>query len=390
MICLRYFMEWKFALYWPVMKPLIRAFGAVAGLIHAEYRQIKNRYFGKIERFPGNAKEICQQIVDRLWYGDFYRTSLGHYNFFWMRDFGTVAQSLVNLNQTTHVHHTLRWALRHYQRADTVKLCIDKAGNVFNAPGRASIDGLAWLLHSLVVSNYELNDDEKKFLNKELRKYSSMFLDESGDILPDIMFAEMRDAVYYDRSAYAIALVGRLAQCAEKLNLVDFHFAPERYRDILIHDYWTGDYFRADRSTQTFSSDSALIPLFLGIVDDEEMVNKTMDYINLKKLNEPYPLHYGEVPEKPLRYRFGMGPFAMPNYTETSIWTWHATYYLHLLHRYHRPEYEAQYKKFSELIERHGSYPELTQPDGSWYYAPFYRADPGMVWAALFLELPEK
>lgn len=372
------------------MKPIIRAIGAVGGLIHAEYRELYNRYLGKIERFPGNAREISEQIVDRLWYGDFYRTSLGHYNFFWMRDFGTVAQSLVNLNRATHVHHTLRWALRHYMRAGAVKLCIDKPGNVFNAPGRPSIDALAWLLHSLVVSGYSLNEQEKVFLNKELRKYSSMFLDESGDILPNIVFAEMRDAVYYDRSAYAISLVGRLAQCIEPLGLVDFHFSPERYRDILIHDYWTGDYFRADRSSQTFSSDSALMPFFLGIVDNKAMVDKTLDYINAKELNKPYPLRYGEVPKKRLRYRFGMGPISMPNYTETSLWTWHATYYLHLLKRYNRAEYKAQYDRFSELIERHGTYPELLTPDGDWYYAPFYRGDPGMVWAAIYLELPQE
>jgi hypothetical protein len=372
------------------MKPIIRAIGAVAGLIHAEYRQLYNRYFGKIERFSGNAREICQQIVDRLWYGDFYRTSLGHYNFFWMRDFGTVAESLVNLNQTTHVHHTLRWALRHYMRAGAVKLCIDKAGNVFNAPGLPSIDALPWLLHSLTVSGYQLNDEERAFLNRQLRAYVTSFLDETGDILPDVKFAEMRDAVYYDRSAYAIALVGRLAWCVEKLNLTDFHFALERYTNILIDTYWTGNYFRADRQSQTFSSDSALIPFFLGIVEDKQMADKTFDYIDAKELNKPYPLHYGEVPEKPLKYRFGMGPVSMPNYTETSIWTWHATYYLHLLKRYDRSEYVAQYNRFSELIERHGSYPELLAPDGSWYYAPFYRSDPGMVWAALFLELPEK
>jgi len=372
------------------MKPIIRAIGAIAGLIHAEYRQLYNRYLGKIERFPGDAREICQQIIDRLWYGDFYRTSLGHYNFFWMRDFGTVAESLVNLNNTTHVHHTLRWALRHYMRSGAVKLCIDKAGNVFNAPGRASIDALPWLLHSLVVSGYRLNDKETGFLNSELRKYASLFLDETGDILPDIIFAEMRDAVYYDRSAYAISLVGRLAQCIEPLKLVDFHFISDRYADILIQNYWTGNYFRADRSSQTFSSDSALMPFFLGIVNDKHMVNQTFDYINAKELNKPYPLKYGEVPDKPLRYRFGMGPVSMPNYTETSIWTWHATYYLHLLKRYNRSEYKEQYDRFSQLIERHGSYPELLAPDGSWYYAPFYRADPGMIWAALFLELPKE
>lgn len=372
------------------MKPFIRFVGTIAGLLHAEYRQIHNRYFGTIERFSGDAREICQQIVDRLWYGDFYRTSLGHYNFFWMRDFGTVAESLVNLNQTTHVHHTLRWALRHYMRAGAIKLCIDKAGNVFNAPGQESIDAIPWLLHSLVVSSYTLNAAEIDFLNTQLRKYTAKFLDETGDILPNIIFAEMRDAVHYHRSAYAIALVGRLAQCVETLMLVDFQFSPDRYSEILIENYWTGTYFRADRVSQTFSSDSALMPFFLGIVTDKGMADKTLDYINDKELNVPYPLHYGEVPEKPLRYRFGMGKFAMPNYTETSIWTWHATYYLHLLKRYNRSEYAAQYKSFSNLIERHGSYPELVQPDGSWYYAPFYRADPGMVWAALFLELPQE
>ncbi len=371
------------------MKPLIRAFGATFGILRAEYRQIANRYFTDIERFPGNAREISQQILDRLWYGDFYRTSLGHYNFFWMRDFGTVAESLVHLNETTHVHHTLRWAMRHYRRSGRVKLCIDKSGNVFNAPGLPSIDALAWLLHSLVVSHYYLNADEKEFLNAELARFVDRFLTEEGDIKQRVRYAEMRDAVYYDRSAYAVALIGRMAQCTDILRL-DFPFAPSIYSALLIKHYWTGHFFKADRTSTNFSSDSSLIPFFLRVVDDEEMVNKTLDYINEKELNLPYPMKYGEKPSKKLRYRFGMGPISMPNYTETSLWTWHATYYLHLLHRYGRDEYKAQYAKFSELIERHGTYPELTKPDGSWYYAPFYRADPGMVWAALFLELPQE
>lgn len=372
------------------MKPLIRAFGATFGIIRAEYRQIVNRYFTPIERFSGNAREICEQVLERLWFGDFYRTSLGHFNFFWMRDFGTVAESLVHLNQTTRVHHTLRWALRHYRRAGRVKLCIDKSGNVFNAPGKPSIDALPWLLHSLLVSHYTLNTEERAFLNAEIEHYVKKFLTETGDIRPDARYAEMRDAVYYDRSAYAVSLVGRMAQCVQLLELKYFPFAPAVYTTILKQDYWTGDFFKADRRSTNFSSDSALMPFFLRVVEDEMLINKTLDYIDHKELNLPYPMHYGEKPSRKLRYRFGMGPVSMPNYTETSLWTWHATFYLHILHRHGRKEYTKQYTKFSELIERHGTYPELTNPDGSWYYAPFYRADPGMVWAALFLELPEK
>ena len=372
------------------MKPLIRAIGATFGILRAEYRQIANRYFTPLERFEGDARQVSRQVLDRLWYGDFYRTSLGHYNFFWMRDFGTVAESLVHLNETTHVHHTLRWALRHYRRGGRVKLCIDKNGNVFNAPGLPSIDALPWLLHSLVVSHYALNSEENEFLNGEITRYVDNFLTETGDIKKGVKYAEMRDAVYYDRSAYAISLVGRMAQCADVLRLNSFPFAPAVYQDLLINEYWNGQFFRADRTSTNFSSDSALMPFFLRVVEDTNMVNKTLDYIDIKELNRPYPMKYGEKPSKKLRYRFGMGPVSMPNYTETSLWTWHATYYLHLLHRYSRNEYKKQYDRFCELIERHGTYPELTNPDGSWYYAPFYRADPGMVWAALFLELPEK
>ena len=372
------------------MKPLFRAFGAIFGTLRAEYRELYNRYFGTIEHFPGDAREISQQVLNRLWVGDFYRTSLGHFNFFWMRDFGTVAESLVHLNQTTHVHHTLRWALRHYRRVGRVKLCIDKSGNVFNAPGKPSIDALPWLLHSIVVSHYNLNAKELAFLSHEVSRYVVKFLDENGDIKQDVKFAEMRDAVYYHRSAYAISLVGRLAYCAQLLDLKAFPFAPSIYKEILLKQYWTGEFFRADRVSDNFSSDSALMPFFLKVVDDRHLADKTMDYIEQSKLNLPYPLKYSAAPSQPLKYRFGMGPVSMPNYTGDSIWTWHATYYLHILHRYERPEYTKQYNQFAKLIERHGTYPELTNPDGSWYYAPFYRADPGMVWAALFLELPKE
>jgi len=112
-------------------------------MLRAEYRQIANRYFGKIERFEGDARQVCEQIVERLWEGDFYRTSLGHYDFFWMRDFGTVAESLVRLGHKDKVQHTLRWALHNYRRAGTTTLCIDKAGNTFNAPAKKSVDGFA-------------------------------------------------------------------------------------------------------------------------------------------------------------------------------------------------------------------------------------------------------
>lgn len=369
------------------MKPIIRRVGGILGTLRAEYRQLHNRYFGTIERIEGDAEQICTTIVDRLWEGDFYRTSLGHFDFFWMRDFGTVAQSLVSLGHTVRVQHTLRWALYHYRRAGAVTLCIDKAGNTFNAPAKKSVDALAWLLHSIVVSEYFPNESETAFLEKELRKYVKTFLDPDGN-LKTMRYAEMRDAVFYDRSAYSIALIGRMAHCVHTLGLHGFPFKEQQYRDELMNNYWNGDYFVADRVSAVFSAECALMPLFLGVVDNRDIADKTMDYITNAKLNALYPMQYGlEGHARMFKYRLGMGQRLMPNYTGTSIWTWHGTFYLHILKKYGRPEYKTQYKNFAAMIERHGNYPELLNADGTWYYAPIYRSDPGMVWAALFLEL---
>lgn len=356
-------------------------------LARVAVRQVHARYFDNLDRFDGNAREVCEQVVAGTWNGTFFTTSLGHYDYFWMRDFGTVAGSLTAIGQRDKVHQTLRWALKQYRKADHVTICIDPNGRAFNAPGRQSIDALPWLAHSLAVSKYPLTKTDKAFLNRRIKVYCKKYLQVySGHLKKRRLFNELRDAVHYDRSAYALALTGRLSIAARELGLA-FPYPPNRYAEELVSHYWTGQYFRTDAETDDFSAECALMPFFLGVISNKEMANATFDYILESKLETPYPLKYSNGKLK-FRYRFMMGPIAMPNYTGDTIWTWHATFYLHLLKQYKRPEYKVEYEKFASLIERHGNYPELVNPDGSWYYAPFYRADPGMVWAALFLDLP--
>lgn len=366
------------------MQYFFRFVGKIFGLLRAEKRELMNRYFGEVENFKGNASEICQQIIEKLWEGDFYRTSLGHYDFFWMRDFGTVAEALTKNGNAKEVRHTLKWAMHHFRKAGIVKLCIDKSGNVFNAPAK-SIDGLPWLLHSLVVSDYELIKVERIFLKKQLELYCKKFLDHNGH-MKKIHVGEMRDAVIYDRSAYAIALIARLAVCVKKLDLLGFPHDSQLYKDELLNRYWNGTYFKADYASAAFSAECALMPFWLNIIDDAAMAANTFDYIEQHKLNYPYPLKYTDTPNV-FSFRFGMGKILMPDYAGTTIWSWHGAFYLKLLKKYHRLEYKNMHKRFSQMIERHGTFPEMLNPDGSWYYAPIYKSDPGMVWAALYLDL---
>ena len=252
------------------MHKFFQRLGAVPRMIRVTLRQIYARYFGTLERFSGNAREVCLQIVERLWQGSFYRTSLGHYDYFWMRDFGTVAESLTNIGHKDKVQSTLRWALKAYRRANTVTLCIDKNGNTFNAPAKKSVDALPWLLHSLVVSEYKLTKVEKAFLQTRLRHYSKKFLDRKTGMLRHVLYAELRDAVNYNRSAYSLALIGRLSQCAQELGLNAFLFPPETYRRELLDTYWNGHFFKADSITDAYSSECALMPFYLKVVDDKE------------------------------------------------------------------------------------------------------------------------
>jgi len=359
--------------------------GRIFGTVRAEWRELYGRYFGKIRRFDGNAEQICEQIIDELWTGDFYKTSLGHFDFFWMRDFGTVAESLVRLGRKKHVIHTLKWALMHYRRSATVTTCVDKHGNCFNAPMHA-VDTLPWLLHCIHVSGYDLNKSERAFLEHELRKYTRKYLDTTGHVRP-IKFAEMRDAVIYDRSAYAVALVGRMAYCVEQLGLQDFPYKLQKYQKELITRYWNGQYFNADRTTDAFSAECALFPFFLGVIEDESLAGATLDYIVDEKYDQPFPMIYTKQPEA-FNYHWWMTAPFMPQYEGYTLWSWHGMFYLHTLRRFNRPEFKAQRERFAKgMIEQHGIFPEMLNKDGSWYYAPVYRGDPGMVWAGMYVDL---
>ena len=65
-----------------LMEKFTRRIGGILGTLRAEYWQLHNRYLADYQKFNGDARQISQQVIDKLWEGDFYRTSLGHFDFF--------------------------------------------------------------------------------------------------------------------------------------------------------------------------------------------------------------------------------------------------------------------------------------------------------------------
>src|SRR3989344_2702653 len=73
-------------------------------------RSLKVRVSG-FKKYDGDAKEICERIINDCFNGKYFQTSTGHFCQFWTRDFGMCAESLVKLGYKKEVGMTLEYAL---------------------------------------------------------------------------------------------------------------------------------------------------------------------------------------------------------------------------------------------------------------------------------------
>lgn len=342
------------------------------------------RYFRRNACIEGDAETICHEIVERCWNGTFYTTSIGNFNYFWIRDFATVAKSLRQLGHTDRVQATLKWAIGHYMKHGAVTLCISPRGKLFDAPTRG-VDTLPSLMHSIWSVKYELSDDERDFLNQQLTEFVEDFIDQAtGLVVSRPGFAELRDGVIYDRSSYSIAMIERMAWASEQMGL-SYPYSHKIYRQELLDHYWSGNYFKADYNNDAFSAECALIPFIMRSVEDTEKLGLTLDYIHRQSLAKPYPIRYTNTPDR-FRYRL-WARTVMRNYAGDTIWTWHGAYYLRLLWGQNRPEADEYQEAFDYMITRYKTFPELLNPDGSMYSSLVYKSSEGMIWAAIYLTL---
>lgn len=345
-------------------------------------RVLRRRWLGVPHRFSGDAGEICRQIVEKCWNGTFYQTSLGHFKDFWTRDFAICSGALLHLGFRERTRATWHWALNHFARRGRLTTTIHRSGRIVNFPSE-SHDALPWLLRAL----RELGDEtlvaaHRPFLQETVARYAESVIDTATGAIRKALIG-IRDAVRYRSSAYNVTMLGMLGSDLTALGLKN-PFRAFDYRQILLDRYWTGTHFRADAYGDHFSSEANLFPFWTRLVDDRGMWRKVRETIRRLALTKPYPIRYApEVRVLPVQW---YNAFFTPNYQGTTIWTWLGAIYLQLTQRYNGDDTQPERRAFAEMIERHGTFPELLNPDGTWYQTPFYRADEGMLWAALFLD----
>lgn len=323
--------------------------------------------------------------MDTLWNGTFYQTGLGHFDYFWVRDFGSVVDSLLATGNRERVLKTLEWACDCYMKSGAVRLCIDKNGFVFDLPER-SIDALPWLMYCLQRSGFEVSEGLRTLLETEAERYTSEYLTYDGSVRQDVNFSELRDGVRYHASAYAVTMVAVLARTSRALGIRVALPGESFYADLLRRTYWNGTYLRADMRTEGFAAECNLFAVHLGVLPEDEFRDGILDTMAKKGLCTPYPVRYTDS-----RHLFDYRWWArtlMADYAADTVWSWLGGIYLQLLRR--RGDHEAfdsSERLYASMVERYGTLPELLTREGNWYETAFYRGEEGMIWAALYLAL---
>ena len=78
--------------------------------INVAVRSFFRRFFGW-KRYAGDAPQICRQVVDDCWTGEFFAGSDGHFKQFWTRDLAMCTPALCRLGLRDKVVQSLAWGL---------------------------------------------------------------------------------------------------------------------------------------------------------------------------------------------------------------------------------------------------------------------------------------
>jgi hypothetical protein len=348
-------------------------------------RSIKVRFKG-FRKYEGDAKQICSSIVKDCWKGDYFQTSTGHFCEFFTRDFGWCVEALVNLGYRERVIKTLDFALEIFSRYDKVTVAISPDSIPFDFPSY-SVDTLPFLIRSLRIAKASrLIDKYRSFLEKEiLRFYDSVLDNDSGLVRKDKSFSSIKDYSKRKSSCYDNVMVAMLNEELKKLKLEN-PLKSYNFKKLIKDNLWTGSYFLDDLSGLEYvTGDSNVFPFWTGVFDSKKMLKLAINSVQERKLDEPFPLKYSE--EKLKEHDLILIEVFSSNYERDAVWTHMGPLFIELVKRIDKNKAKEYLKKYTEVIEKYKNYLEVFNPDGSPYKSPFYYADEGMLWAAMYLDM---
>src|SRR4030042_1823943 len=189
--------------------------------------------FRGIKKYPGNAEQICSQVVRDCFNREknYFMTSKGHFCELYARDFGWCTEALLSLGYRKEVVNTL---------------------------------------------NYELVVDGK-----------------TGLVRKDKYFSSIKDYALRQSSCYDNCMTAMLANELEEIKALHNPFKNYDYKKLIIKNFWTGSYFLDDLSgDKRVCGDANFIPFWTGLITDKAMMRKAVAAVRRDGLDKPLPLRY--------------------------------------------------------------------------------------------------
>lgn len=360
--------------------------------IFKRHLRIKRRGY---EKFTGNDEEICRNIISRCWNGKYFQVSpdSGNYPLFYSRDFGMCCDALIKLGYTNEVLSTLSYAMQRYSGSGYIALIISREGIPFNFPDVYSPDGTAYLLRSLrMAGDISLIVKNRGFLNKEIMNFEEVVIDKDIGFIKDKNFSGMRDHAVVRRSCYDMIAACMLSDEIERINLLTGRellsnlLKKYKLRNTLVKNYWK-DYFMNSASDPSVTSHCNIFPYYLDVIDDMDMLIRSMAKIKSEKLDVPFPLKYENYNP---RRKFIPEEIFVSGWERNTLWGFLAIPYIDLLSRIDPAGAREQIIEYGKRIEKHGMV-EVYFPDGKRpYSSAFFSSETSILWASMYLELKNR
>ena len=358
--------------------------------------------FTSVKKYKGNEEEICKAIINDCWNGTYLQTSAGHFNLFYIRDFGMCCEALVKLGYKEYVEKTLQFALNVYQKNDRITTTINAKAKPMDVFYYAP-DSLAFLLHSLRVSKLDyLIKIYEPFLNKQINYFFKTAIDKSTGLINEKQFSSIKDHSTTKSSCYntcmAAMICKEIKMIAKLFNIkLSNPLAEFDYYKILKKYYWNGNYFNDGLYDKNYvAGDANTFPFWVGVFDttknakdnegkkSKKMLESCLIAIQNQGLDEPLPLKYTQ---KHLKQRYlVLQNLLASNYQGNTIWVHLGLCYMDVIAKYDKRLLKRYIDAFSAKINEHKNFLEIYNADGSLYKTFFYHTDDSMVWCSKYLE----
>src|SRR3989344_4633026 len=341
-------------------------------------RQVAKR---NVPQYNGNAKQICSQIVKKCYNKDHFNIGLGHYNFFWIRDFSWCIKPLINLGYKKEVTSTLEYALNLYSRYNKITTSITTT-NIPIDIYYFSPDSLPSLLYCLVESNNKkLAKKHKNFLDNQIDIYYHTVIDkETMLVKKHDNFSSIKDHCMRHSSCYDNLMIARLKEDIQKLKLVNFF--KINYKNLIKDYFWNGSFFMEDIDENNLSGDANIFPYWLNIFNSRKMLKSSIEAIKRERLDYPLPLKFTSFKKKQI-----WQTSFVPNAQGTSIWTNMGLIYIGLVKKIDKNEASRYLDRYKEIIEKNKNFVEIFNENEEPFKTFFYHSDDSMLWASMYLDL---